>query len=704
MNLIKRTLVYILLFLTINKLYADETIKYDYDSLQHYEIDEVVIHSFKQNKQIYLEPVSVSLLTAKDISQNNIQTMKDFSAFIPNFYMPEYGSKMTSPVYIRGIGSRINAPSVALYVDGVPYFDRAAFDINVNDIASIEVLRGPQGTIYGRNTMGGVINIYTPSPLKYQGTNISLGAGNYNYYSVGASVYNKIANNVGVAISTNYQHKGGYFTNEFTGKKADPSDNFYSRARLSWAINPFWTLDLNLSYEYTNQDGYPYRVYDTTDNTVGAVDYNEKSFYRRNLSSNGLHISYINNHIKFGSQTSFQYLYGKQGLDQDFTNKDLFYTNFYHRQQMISQEFNVKSIKENQKYQWQIGVFGFHDNYNQENNVDYRILSRAEMRHVKNPTYGYALYHQSTLNDVLLKNLAIGVGFRYDWEKTTSKNIHSSYNYGSDIKYDPIAEGKDIFKQFTPKFTIDYKLINDGLIYAAITKGYKTGGFNATAVADKDKTFKPEYSWNYEIGSRINLLSNKLHLGLSLFLIDWKDQQISQHQATGGGYILRNAGKSRSKGLEFSSTIFPIERVSFDIAYGYTQATFSNYKDGNASNPKVYDGNYLPLVPKHTLVIGGNYNLKINQSWVDDITFNINYKGLGKIYMDDQNLVNQKYYSQLDAKINLKKSNFSLALWAKNITNKKYISYYFKVGAPINQHYVQQGIPFTCGLDFNIKF
>ena len=92
--------------------------------------------------------------------------------------MPDYGSKQTSPIYIRGIGSKINAPSVGLYVDGIPHFENSAFDIDLSNISQIEILRGPQGTLYGRNTIGGIINIYTKSPLTYQGTTFKVGAGN----------------------------------------------------------------------------------------------------------------------------------------------------------------------------------------------------------------------------------------------------------------------------------------------------------------------------------------------------------------------------------------------------------------------------------------------------------------------------------------------------------------------------------------------
>lgn len=685
-------LLALLCFATWNRVQAEDI--YDLDSIPRYVGQEVVIESFKQSRGLYLEPISASLLSTKEITAHNIRNIKEFSALIPNLYMPDYGSKMTSPVYIRGIGSRINAPSVALYVDGVPYFDRASFDVNVNDVESIEVLRGPQGTIYGRNTMGGVINIYTKSPFQFQGTNVNLGAGSDHHYKVGASHYGKASNKLGYSVSANYGHGGGYFKNSFTGKKADPIDEVATRARLSWRVMPRLTMDLTMAYEYSDQDGYPYRVYDVDNKKMSTVDYNEPSYYKRTMSTNGLHVSYVTDVFKLGSQSSFQFMDGKQGLDQDFTPVDKFFVDFYHRQQMYSQEFNIKSIAEDSRYEWQFGVFGFHQNYSQNNDTDYRELKKHALQNVKNPTYGYAIYHQSTVNDLLLKNLSFVFGIRYDWERTKSTLVRSGYKYGEELAVQPADKGRTSFDQVTPKFALNYSFRDNGLTYFSVTRGYKTGGFNTTADEEKDKTFDPEYSWSYEWGAKSSLLNNLLHLDLSLFFIDWHDQQISQKKATGQGNVLRNAGKSQSKGAEFTAQLNPYRNLSMQLAYGYTQATFKDYNE-------IYNGNYLPMVPKHTFSLSAAYTVDVNEKWLDDILFNAQYMGMGRIYWNDANTVSQGYYDQVNAKVTFRKKDVSLDLWTKNITDKKYISYHF---ATSGVDYVQRGKPFSCGVNVNVKF
>lgn len=698
MNLKRILLLTFFFYAFIDSMHADD-IPIDNDSIKmRYTAKEVVIESFKQNSDLSIQPVSASILSESIIKENNITNIKEVTAFVPNLFMPDYGSKMTSPAYIRGIGSAKNAPSVGLYVDGVPYFDRSTFDININDIDRIEVLRGPQGTIYGRNTMGGIINVFTKSPLKTSGTNINLSAGNYNTYQTGISHYGNVDNKVGYSLSGNYMHSGGYFMNKTTEKRADPIDAVSTRARLSWRILPRLTMNLILAYEYSDQDGYPYRIYDKETRTMEDINYNSRSFYRRNMSTNGLNVEYVTDCFKLGSMTSFQFYDGKQGLDQDFSPKDLYYVDFYQRQQMYSQEFNIKSIRDDSRYKWQFGLFGFHQNYFQINDVDYRTTGKHVLQNVHNPTEGIALYHQSTLNDIFIRGLSATFGIRYDWEKTKSTLIRTTKNADTEPVIEPKVKVKDHFSQITPKGSIQYTFNQDGLAYFSVSKGYKTGGFNNTADEDKDRTFDPEHSWCYELGTKSSFFNNLLYLDMTLFYIKWNEQQISQTKPTGQGFLIRNAGKSESKGIEFSAQVNPSRNLNFQLSYGYTHAKYKEYKESETTN---YDDNYLPMVPKNTVAISANYTIETNQKWLDNIVLNAQYTGVGKIYWNDTNEIDQPYYGLYSGKISFEKKQFSVDLWAKNIGTKNYIAYYFTA---MGGDFVQKGRPFTCGVNVNLKF
>lgn len=183
----------IFLVLCVSKIEAQQMdLTSDSAGIKSINLGEIVIRASKDNITFKAIAASVSVISSNSIEENEIRSLNDITATAPNFFMPDYGSKLTSPVYIRGIGSRINAPSVGLYVDYVPYFEKAAFDFDFFDIKRIEVLRGPQGTLFGRNTMGGIVNIVTISPMDHQGTHLKLSAGNYGTYSVNGGHYGSI--------------------------------------------------------------------------------------------------------------------------------------------------------------------------------------------------------------------------------------------------------------------------------------------------------------------------------------------------------------------------------------------------------------------------------------------------------------------------------------------------------------------------------
>lgn len=666
--------------------------------MMSYQVDEVVIVAFKSNDQLAALPLSASMLTGKMIKERNLATIKDLSGLVPNFFMPEYGSKLTSPVFIRGIGSRINAPSVGLYVDGIPYFDRSSFDFNLNDIERIEVLRGPQGTLYGRNTMGGIINVYTRSPFKLKESNLEASAGNYEHYKIGASHVGNLNGKLGYSFSGNYIHHGGYFKNLYTHKKADGIDLLTGRIRLGWSINPLMNLYITSAYEYSDQDGYPYGSYNTDTQKIEKVNYNSPSYYRRNMSNNGLTFEYTAAYMKLSSQTSFQYIEGKQGIDQDFTPEDKYYVNFTHHQRMYAQETNIRSVNDG-FYKWQFGLFGFYQDYNQSNDIEYRQSDRETITDVSSPTVGFALYHQSTLDRIVVDGLSATVGVRYDWERIKMEN-NTWKIVSSHPTIDPVIYGKDVYTQITPKFSLQYAFNRNGLVYASASKGYKAGGFNTTVEDEKDRVFKPEHSWSYELGAKKNFLDQIINLDISLFYIDWSSQQISQKRATEQGFKLRNAGESASKGFEIGMMVNPLTDLNLQLNYGYTHATFKEYLYDEDKGID-YSGNYLPLVPRNTFSVAANYHWKVNRSWLDKIVMNTQYTGLGKLFWNEDNITVQHYYQMLNADVSFIRKGLSIGVWTKNITNEQYISYYFE---SMGERFAQQGKPFTIGIDVNVKF
>src|SRR5690554_4375971 len=183
------------------------------DTMKVYYLDEFVItSSVKETNNLRNMPNAVSVVTPQQIQDTQIESLPDLSSYIPNFFIPTYGSKISTPIYIRGIGARLGSQTVSMYVDNVPSFNPSAFDFEFQDIQRIEVLRGAQGTLYGRNAIGGIVNLYTLSPLSYQGTRLTMSGGNYGQFSLMGSNYSKLSNNFGLSAAAYYKRDDGYFT------------------------------------------------------------------------------------------------------------------------------------------------------------------------------------------------------------------------------------------------------------------------------------------------------------------------------------------------------------------------------------------------------------------------------------------------------------------------------------------------------------
>lgn len=656
-------------------------------------LDEIVVTDFKQNKR-NLTSTAVSTINVQQLHNQQIVNLKELTAVMPNFYMPDYGSYANTPVYIRGIGTKSKGSAVGFYVDGVPHFESSAFNIDLSDIAAVNVFRGPQGTLYGRNTIAGIINVYTHNPLDYQRTRIKVGYGRYNDFIAQASNYAKISEKFGISTATSYHHNDGMFTNHFLNEKADKLNEGEGRIGLYWRPTTNWLLHLNSTLTYSEQNGYPYAPYDIVKDELLPISYNRNSTYRRLISSTGLNAQYENNHISFNSQTSYQFIKSHQGLDQDFTPQDVYFVDNSYHQNMLSQELTLKS-NDKGRYQWIIGLFGMLLHSNQFAETSYFTRDFSTPTTYKNPTAGYAIYHQSSYN--IWRGMSATVGLRFDYEhaKTTYNQDKTTLSTGVTTHAKDFVSSAS-FRQFTPKFTLQYLTNKDNLYYISITRGYKPGGFNTIFKTDAERTYDPEYSWNYEVGTRLKFFNGRLTAEADLFYIDWRHMQTT-YTVPGVGNVIANAGHTDSKGFELSLAYHPIKSLQLNLNYGYTHARYLEYKKSARED---FSGNRLPMVPNHTLSLNGTYTI-MPAGWFDKIVFNTGLTGLGRIYWADDNIVRQNFYATLNAKVSLTKGIFTWEVWGKNLTATNYMAYGFKAS---QGNYAQRGKPLTFGTAVSVSF
>lgn len=669
-------------------------------------LNEIIIQASKTEDNLQEIQAATTLITLQDIQEQNLNSLPELSARVPNLFMPDYGSRLTSPIYIRGIGSKKNDPSVGLYIDNVPYFDKGSFNFEFFDLEKIEVLRGPQGTLYGRNTMGGIINVFTPDPKFNSTASLKVDYGNYNSIKTNLSTNQKISDKVALIIGGGYAHSDGYFTNTFNDTQADKFDVYNGKIKLLYTpTNRFKTI-LSVNFEKMNQNGYPYAIYNLDTQEAGDVNYNQVSSYDRNLLSVGLSMVYRLNNVILSSSTSFQHMDDNQGIDQDFTPASLFWVTQDRAENTWVEEFTVRSQSDS-KINWLAGIFAFRQSSSKEVGLTYGA-DAIPVYHLPGPMSYTKWYDEPTTGAAAFGQVSYPIGkfkatfgIRADYESATFNYDYEKYLNGNSIVTDAIDNQLE-FTQILPKASISYHPTENITFFTTIGKGYKVGGFNTSFDYDEDgnplnDTYNPETSINYEMGIKSVCMNNRLMTNLNLFYIDWRNQQISQTPPSGIGSGLVNAARSESKGLELEMRFLVNRNLTIWGAYGYTDGKFIDYK------PKVdidYSGNFIPYIPKSTLNLGGNYTVNINKK-VRNATLTVNYQRIAKLFWNDSNLAYQDAYGILNGRLNFHTKKLDFGVWGKNILDANYNAYYFEA---MRRSYTQAGKPASYGvfLNFNI--
>ncbi len=755
--------------------YADDIPTNENDTIRSYQIDEVTITSSnKETNDLRVLPGAVSVISPLMISSMRIGTLKDISAFVPNLYIPDYGSRLTSAIYIRGIGARSSGQSVGLYVDDAPYLDKSTFDFELTDIQRVEILRGPQGTLYGRNAMGGIINIYTLSPFDFQGKRLSLSAGSYGQYKLKASHYGKLSETLGFTAALYYNHQDGFYTNAYDGEKVDKENNVGGRLKIEGHFNPNFRASYSLSADYVDQGAFPYGLFTGSGNTdherVSPVNYNDPGAYRRTMLSNNLSFEYRNERVLLSSTTGYQYFKDDMKMDQDFSPRSVFTLNQRQKQHALSEELAVKSVAESD-YRWSFGLYGFYENLDTEGPVDFKEDGIAtvlqpmfdqlkeqypKMPYLKildehlyipgsfqTPSFGLALYHQSTYDNLFTEGLSITAGVRLDYERQkmdyqSEAKMRMGFSFSENGPFMDIdrffqipattidASLSQDFWQVLPKVSLKYECAPGTLTYLSVAKGYKAGGYNVQMSADimqermrydmmsafKDMmqmelqepapieevaAYKPEKSWNYELGIRSELVDHRLSAELTGFYMDIQDVQLTKFVNSGNGRILTNAGKARSYGVEASLHALLAQGLTADVNYGFTRASFRDYDNGQED----FAGNAIPYTPRHTLGASLRYTRLFHDALIDQFNASARFNGTGKIYWTERNDIYQRFYGTLDAKVGVRKGIVSVNLWSRNITNTRYAAFYFE---SFDNPFIQLGKPFQIGAEVAIAF
>ena len=781
------------------------------DSSKVVDLDEVVIVSQpKEQVRLRLQPMSSSVFGSEQLKQLNVHDLSQLSQYVPSFTMPSYGSRLTSSMYVRGIGSRINNPAVGFYYDNIPLMSKAAFNNHFYMLDRVDILRGPQGTLYGQNTEGGLVRIYSKNPMNYQGTDIRLGIGSGLYSNAEVAHYHRPNDNLAFSVAGFYTGLKGFFKNDNFSERNDKSNEAGGKVRLIYTPTSKLTFDWTADYQYVNQNGFGYGEFHPlpwvmggdvgmpADETVQDPATTIMNGYKRNMLNTGLNIGYKTDKLLFTSTTSYQYLKDQMLMDQDYMTPD--YLGLEQRQKMnaLTQEFVLRS-HDNSIWQHTTGIFGSYQWLRTDAPVYFGdaitgpigraitnamkgamqksmyprmyqqmleqmmelgmpeavaakqaetaanaavetavagVSMSAEMgvsEYFRTPQLNLGIYHESNilLSDRL--KLTLGLRLNHDWVKISYDALaymnmtggtaerQATYHLTSQV----VDSRSKNYTQLLPKFALTYSLDeNIGNIYALVSKGYRSGGYNIQMFSDILQTelnnhqqdamrgdydvehaaqdydnieetiaYKPEESWNFELGTHLNLFDSSTHFDLALYYMKIRNQQLSQMSPEYNyGRIMVNAGKSHSLGLETTLRGRAFDNaIDWGVTYAFTSAKFDEYIDDNN-----YSDNNVPFVPQHSFSVMADYH-------IGKLTIGANVNGQGKIWWDEANTYAQKFYALLGAHADYDFGPVIVTLWGRNLTNTHYNTFAVQSSAAGGiRYFAQRANPIQIGMDINI--
>jgi iron complex outermembrane receptor protein len=700
-------------------------------------------------------PISLDIATPDQMKAEHITDTEKLLTATPNVMMGRgnSGSAYTTYLGIRGVGSSEieTDPSVGVFLDGVPLSLVHNYMSNLLDVEQIEVMRGPQGTLYGRNTLGGAININSKKadPTKYEGY-FSIGGGNKEQFKTEVvGNFPLLDGRAALRGAFAYDHVGSVWDNRAGNNEIGKQENY--QGRLSWFQMLGDNTTLDFSVDIQTQDRTDGAVMTLADYKDGQRDYNVADPFGGSLDQGGakLEINHdFDSGYKFTSITGYRRTeldykgnYGPVGF---FNNANAMYdssmgfTGYNYRDHgsfeeefdQISQELRITS-PEDMSFKYVVGAYADYSKtdrtygitntwlsgsayYPWSQNANHADLDlKGNQKSWSVAAFGDASYD---IND----SWQVFGGARVGYDKKTY-NFNASSNLGDSYLdfWDTPAYGLYMVRKYdddwdkvyvTPRAGIKFNINENNNIYASVSRGYKSGGFTTSLFYDDAFKFDEETTLNYEVGMKNLFLDGKLSLNTSLFYIDWRDQQVLAYDAMTMSTGIINAPRSRSYGVEVDLNGKFDNGIRIGAGVGYSDATYEDFDDA----PLTAGGGSFDASGKqqqyHSKVTArANLGYDFALPWDNLIaSADVTLRYRSKYYFDIENTIAQGGYSTVDLNFGFGNDSYEVNFWVRNLLGKEALAsaaYYSAMNSTFDQNTVVSLIdPRMFGVTFTKKF
>jgi iron complex outermembrane recepter protein len=700
------------------------------------ELEEVLVTARRRSESFRDVPMTVNVFTADTIEAAGIDRPADFIARVPNMTLVETQNAGNAFVVIRGISQARNSePSVAVLVDGVLETNPAEFNQELFDIEQIEVLKGPQGAVYGRNAIGGAIIITTKEPGDEFEGRVKLGYGNENSMRAQAGISGPLGETFGYRASVSYYDTDGFLPSTFLGGKADPVESLSARLRLDFEPSETFSGDMRLSYENLDTRGFyfviprdveanPFATFTTPPNAndvTSPIQVDQTGIDERDLLTGALRLNFemgggtltsvsaYNSTEEIITGDAYDFRPAANSIFNVLLGFDLNQSQFLDLESW-SQELRFASDEEG-SLRWILGGYFVHTD---------RFISTGNM--VDDGTGVFPVYHEPRLSgnnpsatfladtqdndawavfgDVVIEldeQFELNFAVRYDVDER-----ENTTNTPPAFLPDPSASTGEVrtetFSETQPKLTFRYKPNEDMTFYGGWSRGFRSGGFNQTgvgAVADAsgiagvNDIFQAEVADTWEVGFKGQFLDRRLNIGVSLFDTESTNGYFFVFLAANSTQNLGNLDADY-QGAEFEISARLTDNLELFGSAGWTDSKITGMED-----PSVI-GNNAPLVSDVTYNLGAQWRQPLGESLA--LALRADYRHVGRTWWEPYNVTSRDPIDIVDLRLGLEGEKWAVTAWSQNLTDEEYNAEFSPGG------FLFRALPLRYGIEFSYSF
>ncbi|MEM7062462.1 MAG: TonB-dependent receptor [Cyanobacteria bacterium P01_B01_bin.77] len=643
-------------------------------------------------------PISLTVLTEQEIEAANITSLEDVAARVPNFSVFSAGGNRSFLTYsIRGLSnaSVLNRDSVAFYVDDIPYENGNFLNTNLPDLERVEILRGPQSTLYGRSSIGGVVNIITRKPTNTFEFNGAASYGNFDDVDLQAAVGGPLVDDqLFYRLSGSYGRRDGYVDNLFLDEDVDPQSGGNGRAQLLWTPSDEWEVLLTGSFD-DYRDGAS--TFLPLDADPFEANLNEPGFSDLEANTQALKVSYTHPNFQATSITARRYARNREAFDADFSPLDFVAVQANASSTIFSQELRLQSPQTDGPFQWLVGGYLESRTFN----IDSGLLLGADgftpglnLTRSESESQTAALFGQVSYQPV--EALTLTAGLRYEANESTLETLERTFtptgspiSFPSGNSFDEIDNNGDAL---LPRLAAEYRFSPNVMAYGSIARGYRPAGVNFQATVAEAVPFGAERSWNYEAGLKSSWLDDRLGVNLAVFHNDVDDFQVTFFNPGINASLVTGAG-AQITGAELEVRAVPVEGLTVTAGLGLIDGELTNLT--NPFTGESSDASELLAAPDVT------YNVAVQYRAPFGLLGRVELLGSGTTFFDEANTIKQAPFALVNARLGYEFERYGVYLFANNLFDTEYITGGFTTATGDVATY---GVPATYGVQLKAQF